>query len=145
MCYFFCHNKILEIYRPQIISIKSAARRVNYVNTTSSEEDNSDVGNKETLSSSSEEEQLDLNQYDAVIEEPPRLPLRARTPPKIIFKDGPPRITILLFQIDRDIVNTLTTHSHHLLMHCEPSAARFSSIFWRKSLFHPILRWMNDV
>ena len=41
------------------------------------------------------------------MDEPP-LPLRARTPPKIMILDSPPRITIPLPQIDLDLVNAPT-------------------------------------
>ena len=37
-------------------------------------------------------------------EQPP--PLRSRTPPAIMILDSPPRVTIPLPQIDRDLVNT---------------------------------------
>ena len=104
---FSCDNKILPLnFRPQIAPKKSAARKVNYVNTTSSEEDDSDVGNKETSPSEEEEEedQLDSDQYDVDMGGPPS-PLRPRTPPEIMLLDSPPRITIPLPQIDRDLVN----------------------------------------
>ena len=104
---------LFEIYRPQFAPKKSAARKVNYVNTTSSEEDNSDVRNKETSSSEEEEEdQLDSDQYDVnMMEESPPRPVRSPSPPEIMMLDSPPRITIPLPQIDRDLVNNSTAQS----------------------------------
>ena len=98
-------------YRPQIAPKKSAARKVNFVNTTSSEEDDeddSDVGSKGPSSTEQEEDQLDSDQYDHDIDmdESPSPP-----PPKIMMLDSPPRITIPLPQIDRDLVNTPTAQS----------------------------------
>ena len=101
----------MGIYRPQSAPKKSAARKVNYVNTTSSEEDDSDVRNKEPSSSSEEEDQLDPDQYDVDMGESPPPPPRPRSPPEIMILDSPPKITIPLPQIDHDLVNTSTAQS----------------------------------
>jgi hypothetical protein len=102
-----CHLILPLKFRPQFAPKTSAARKVNYVNTTSSEEDDSDIGNKEPSPSEQEEEdQLDSDQYDVDMQESPPRPLRSSTPPEIMMLDSPPRITIPLPQIDRNLVNT---------------------------------------
>ncbi|KAF8804635.1 hypothetical protein BYT27DRAFT_7107484 [Phlegmacium glaucopus] len=96
--------------RPQVSAKRSAARKINYVNTSSSEEDSDSDTSKGTSSSSSEKDQLDPDQYEVDMDEPPR-PLRAPTPPEIMLLDRPPRITIPLPQIDPDLVNTPAAQS----------------------------------
>ena len=54
---------------------------------------------------------MDSDQYDVDMEESPPRPLRSPTPPSIMILDSPPRITIPLPQIDRDLVNTPTSQS----------------------------------
>jgi hypothetical protein len=103
-----------KLPRPQIAPKKSAARKINYVNATSSEEEDSDDDkSKATSSSSSEKDQLDSDQYDVDMEAPYR-PVRARTPPEIMILDSPPRITISLPQIDPDLVNTPAVQSRSI-------------------------------
>ena len=55
-------------------------------------------------------DQLDPDQYDVDMQEPPP-PLRARTPPEIMILDSPPRITIPLPQIDLTLENTPAVQS----------------------------------
>ena len=88
---------------------------MNYVNTASSEGDSdsedsdTDANIKGTPSSSSEKDQLDSDQYDVDMDEPPH-PIRARTPPEIMILDSPPRITIP--QTDLGLVNAPTAQPH---------------------------------
>ena len=102
-------NSFFEISRPQVSAKKSAARKVNYVDTTSSVEDSDSDESKGTPFNSSEKDQLDSDQYDVDMDEP--RPIRARTPPEIMILDSPPRITIPLPQIDPDLVNTPAAQS----------------------------------